>query len=94
MPRVVAHVINQLLGVPADLVGGRIDEDIRILHKQRQHLAKPRHTYVATDDAEFGKFDRDTIQIGDGPTGLRFSKWPGMSDLRAEWNVEFAALRK
>jgi hypothetical protein len=49
---------------------------------------------VATDDAEFGKFDRDTIQIGDGPTGLRFSKWPGMSDLRAEWNVEFTALRK
>src|SRR5262245_22371684 len=36
---IAAHVIDQIFGIAADLVRRRIDEDILILHDEREHLA-------------------------------------------------------
>jgi hypothetical protein len=39
---------------------------------------------VTGDDAQFGKLQRETIQIRDWSSGFRLSKRAGMSYLRAE----------
>ena len=49
---------------------------------------------MAAENTQVGKLECNAIEIGDGPSGLRFPERSGMSDLRAERNVEFAALRK
>jgi hypothetical protein len=63
------HVIDQFLRIAADLVDRRIDEDIWILHDEREHLTEPGHADVAADDAQFGKLERNAIEIRDGPPG-------------------------
>ena len=84
-------MINQVFGIAADLVGRRLDEDIWILHDEREHLAEPGHADVAADYAQLGKLERNAIEMRDGQSPIGFPKRSGMSDLRAERNVELAA---
>jgi hypothetical protein len=61
VPCISAHVIDQLFGITADLVGRCIDENIRIPHDTRKHFTEPGHANVAADDSQLRKFERNTI---------------------------------
>jgi len=47
---------------------------------------------MSGDDGELGKFQRYTVEVGNGPPRLRGTKRSGVADLEAERDAKFDAL--
>lgn len=86
-----ASVLDKLCGQPVQLVGGRVDVEVRELVGERQHFVDPRHADVSSDDDEVGEVDEHVFQVGNGPPPLRRAQRSGVPDLGAEGQTRFDA---
>src|SRR5439155_25601092 len=91
LPSVPAEVLDELARIAADGVGGRIDVDVRILRRERDHLRRPRIADVPADDPQLGELEGDTVEVGDGPSGRRGTERAGVPDLETERDPQHGA---
>ena len=85
------HVGDELGRIAAGRVGGGVDVDVGVLARDRDHLLGPRVADVAADDRQLGEVERDLVDVGDRPAGLRRAQRAGVADLRAERDAELDA---
>jgi hypothetical protein len=90
---VVTQIVHQLARVAPRLVGGRVDEDVRVFCRERNHLRGPGKADVAADNPQIGKLKRYVVEIGDRPSGLGLRERAGMANLETNRDVELYALR-